>query len=63
VDSGQIENKLKDLTSQINHESFLFDLLTIYDFPKATLFRLKKGDKKECIIFLRKKFKIIKQTQ
>ena len=44
MDSAQIENKLKDLTSQINHESFLFDLLTIYNFPKATLARLKKGD-------------------
>ena len=44
MDSSQIEQKLKDLTSQINHESFLFDLLTIYDFPKATITRLKKGD-------------------
>ena len=44
MDSSQIEKSLKDLTNNIDQESFLFNLLSIYDFPKATITRLKKGD-------------------
>ena len=44
MDSSQIEKALKDLTNNIDQESFLFDLLSIYDFPKASITRLKKGD-------------------
>lgn len=43
-DHNTIEKKLKDLLRSINHKSFLFDLLSIYDFPKAFIERLKKGD-------------------
>lgn len=44
MDTSQIEKALKDLTNNIDRESFLFDLLSIYDFPKASITRLKKGD-------------------
>ena len=41
----QIEKKLKELSTNIDQESFIFDLLEIYDFPKATITLLKKGDR------------------
>ena len=44
MNTTKIEKSIKDLTNNINPESFLFDLLSIYDFPKATITRLKKGD-------------------
>jgi hypothetical protein len=44
MNTTQLEKSIKDLTNNINRESFLFDLLSIYDFPKATITRLKKGD-------------------
>ena len=40
-----INKSLLNLTSNIDQESFLFDLLEIYDFPKATITLLKKGDR------------------
>ena len=40
----QIAQALEELTKDINRESFLFDLLSIYDFPKASITRLQKGD-------------------
>lgn len=42
--SYEIEKALKNLTTHITPEYFLFDLLSIYDFPKASITRLKKGD-------------------
>tara|TARA_B110000027_G_C16119533_1_gene302048 strand:+ start:305 stop:2953 length:2649 start_codon:yes stop_codon:yes gene_type:complete len=42
--SSEIEKALKNLTTHITPESFLFELLSIYDFPKASITRLKKGD-------------------
>ena len=44
MDITKLEKALKDLTNNIDRESFLFDLLSIYDFPKASITRLKKGD-------------------
>lgn len=55
-----INKSLLNLTSNIDKESFLFDLLEIYDFPKATITLLKKGDrnlsKNEGEYFLKHKF-------
>ncbi len=39
-----LENRLKKLTEDINKETFIYDLLLAYDFPKATISRLKSGD-------------------
>ena len=44
MDSEQIEKALKDLTNNIDQDRFLFDLLKIYEFPKASITRLEKGD-------------------
>ena len=38
---AQIEEKVKSLVQQVNHESFLFDLLDCYGKPKASITRLK----------------------
>lgn len=40
----ELEIRLKKLTENINKESFIYDLLLAYDFPKATISRLKTGD-------------------
>ena len=40
-----VNKSLLNLTSNIDQETFLFDLLEIYDFPKATITLLKKGDR------------------
>ena len=40
----QIAQALEELSKDINRESFLFDLLSIYNFPKASITRLQKGD-------------------
>ncbi len=38
---GQVEEKVKALVANINHESFIYDLLDCYDKPKASITRLK----------------------
>ena len=44
MDINNIENQLTKLIEAINRESFIFDLLRIYDFPKSTITRIKNGD-------------------
>lgn len=44
MELSDIENKLKELVKNINKEQFIYDLLLAYDFPKATVSRLKSGD-------------------
>ncbi|MDC1173183.1 hypothetical protein OAT33_01290 [Methylophilaceae bacterium] len=44
MDTSQIEKALKDLTNNIDQDRFLFDLLKLYEFPKASITRLEKGD-------------------
>ncbi len=38
---GQVEEKVKALVANVNHESFIYDLLDCYDKPKASITRLK----------------------
>lgn len=40
----ELESRLKELTTDINKETFIYDLLLAYDFPKATISRLKSGN-------------------
>jgi len=40
---AQIENQLAKLIKNFNEETFIYDLLLAYDFPKATITRLQKG--------------------
>ena len=44
MDTLKTEEAIYNLTSNLDSKSFLFDLLEIYDFPKATVTRLKNGD-------------------
>ena len=44
MEISELENRLKKLTEDINKETFIYDLLLAYDFPKATISRLKAGD-------------------
>ena len=41
---SQIEEKIKNLLSNLNQEQFVFDFLLSYGEPKATIARLKKSD-------------------
>lgn len=65
MELSDIENKLKELVKNINKEQFIYDLLLVYGFPKATISRLKTGDsnlsKNSNEILLKKKvlFKIV----
>ena len=38
-----LEEKIKELISKKNHTDFIYDLMQLYDIPKATIARLKKG--------------------
>ncbi len=55
----QIEHNLKNLVSSINEETFVYEFLTAYGVPKATIKLLKDGkhniSKKENQIILKKK--------
>jgi hypothetical protein len=59
MEIAELENKLKKLAKDINKESFIYDFLEAYDFPKATISRLRSGDlnvsKNLNEIFLKKK--------
>ena len=39
-----IEHRLNDLIKNIDKDTFIFDLITAYGQPKATITRLQKGD-------------------
>ena len=40
----KIENDLKNISSNINKENFIYDFLLAYGLPKSSINRLKKGD-------------------
>ena len=44
MEIAELENRLKGLTEDINKQTFIYDLLLAYNFPKATISRLKNGD-------------------
>lgn len=39
----EIEDRISDIINQDNHEQFIYDFLSVYDFPKATITKLRKG--------------------
>lgn len=39
----EIEDRITDIINQDNHEQFIYDFLNVYDFPKATITKLRKG--------------------
>ena len=38
------ESDLKNISSKINEENFIYDFLLAYGLPKSSINRLKKGD-------------------
>ncbi|MCX7094977.1 MAG: hypothetical protein NTY50_16205 [Methylobacter sp.] len=40
----KLESNLKALVTNLNQETFIYDLLTAYELPKAAVTRLQKGD-------------------
>lgn len=59
MNASEIEKKLQKLIKNFNQETFIYDLLLVYNLPKATITRLKKGtanlSKKEDEVSLKKK--------
>ena len=41
---GKIETDLKNISSKINEENFIYNFLLAYGLPKSSINRLKKGD-------------------
>lgn len=39
----EIEDKIEDIIGQDNHGEFIFDFLSVYNFPKSTITKLRKG--------------------
>ena len=39
----EIEDRITDIINQGNPDEFIYDFLSVYDFPKATITKLRKG--------------------
>ncbi|MCC4347858.1 class I SAM-dependent DNA methyltransferase [Limosilactobacillus reuteri] len=39
----EIEDHISNIITQDNHDQFIYDFLNVYDFPKATITKLRKG--------------------
>lgn len=39
----EIEDRITDIINQGNSDQFIYDFLSVYDFPKATITKLRKG--------------------
>lgn len=39
----EIEDRISNIITQDNHDQFIYDFLNVYDFPKATITKLRKG--------------------
>ena len=39
----EIEDQITDIINQNNKDEFIYDFLSVYDFPKATITKLRKG--------------------
>jgi len=42
--SQELESKISNLVKNLDPDTFIFDLLFAYDFPKSTIARIKNGD-------------------
>jgi len=47
MDLEKLEHNIQKLVDELDKESFIYDLLLAYDFPKATITRLKNGDRNQ----------------
>ena len=39
----EIEDKISKIIDKNDHDNFIYDFLGVYDIPKATITKLKKG--------------------
>lgn len=39
----EIEDRITDISNQNNQDEFIYDFLSVYDFPKATITKLRRG--------------------
>ena len=39
----EIEDRITDIINEDNRDEFIYDFLSVYDFPKATITKLRKG--------------------
>ena len=39
----EIEDRIQNIIEEDNHKQFIYDFLSVYDFPKATITKLRKG--------------------
>lgn len=39
----EIEDRITDIINQDNRDEFIYDFLSVYDFPKATITKLRNG--------------------
>lgn len=39
----EIEDRITDIINENNRDEFIYDFLSVYDFPKATITKLRKG--------------------
>lgn len=39
----EIEDRITDIINQNDPNEFIYDFLSVYDFPKATITKLRKG--------------------
>lgn len=39
----EIEDRITDIINENNRDKFIYDFLSVYDFPKATITKLRKG--------------------
>ncbi len=67
--SQELESRITNLVKNLDPDSFIFDLLLAYDFPKSTIARIKSGDlnlsKKPNEILLKGKllFKVVSEKE
>lgn len=40
----ELEDKVIDIVNKDNHSNFIYDFLSVYNIPKATITRLKSGN-------------------
>ena len=44
MDLNKLEQEISDLINHLSKDEFIYKLLLAYEFPKATITRLKRGD-------------------
>lgn len=46
----EIEDQIFKIVDKKNYDNFIYDFLSVYDIPKATITKLKKGINKMLLV-------------